>query len=441
MSWGKARGLSGGRGALLPMLMSYAASGGSLVVSSAAQLLTFALLARFLGVHEFSLLVAITAISSIAVHMCGLGAMECLVRRVARDRTLYPVMLGHNIILTAASGLFLIVAGTVILPFFLTLLPDPAENVALISLMLVTNILLVRVIVLAEQICIAHSDFAAANLVVIGFAVARTVAAAVACLLFDVESVASWAVWQFGCHVLVAFACWHALRPRGSPDYRIVREELPLGLYFSVPFILRAVRQNADLLVLSLISAPEIVSSYSVARRMLDSSYLSVEALNRLVYPGSARATAEGLQHAMPRVWRVLGAAIGISVTAAVTVFMLAPVLPFLFGKGYVSLVLFLRILCWAVVPLAIWSVAMEALGASGHHPTRATVMGLGSLLGAALAAAATWYAPPTGTFVSFYVIEISMVIGSWSALLRIVRRDRRRAMEEQLAPGMAHGR
>lgn len=439
MAPGNAKG-SGMRGALLPMLLSYAASGGSLIISSAAQLLTFAILARFLGVHEFSLFVAITAISNIAVHMCGLGAMECLVRRVARDRAIYPDMLGHNLILTAASGVALVVIGAALLPFFFTLSPDPATNAAVITLMLVTNIVLVRMIVLAEQIFIAHSDFASANMVVVGFALARTAAAVLACLVFGVASVASWALWQFACHVLVALACWRALARLGRPRYRIVREELPLGLYFSVPFILRAVRQNADLLVLSLVASAEIVASYSVARRMLESSYLSVEALNRLVYPGSARATAEGLQHAMPRVRKVLVAATLISTAAAVAVFVLAPILPLLFGRDYVSLVSFVRALCWAVIPLAIWAVAAEALGASGHQSTRAAVMGIGSVLGAALAALATWYAPPAGTFVSFYVIEIAMVIAAWSALQRVVRQDRERALAREPRTGMAHG-
>lgn len=412
----------------LPMVMSYLASGGSLVLGSAAQLLTFAILARWLGVHEFSVFVAITAVANIAVHLCGLGAMECLVRRVARDHAIYPQMLGHNVILTVASGAALVLSGAVVLPFFFTLSPDPVTNVAVITLMLVTNILLVRVIVLTEQIFIAHTDFASANKVVVGFAAARTVAAALACIAFGVTSVASWAVWQFLCHVLVALMCMRAIRGLGAPRYRIVREELPQGLYFSIPFILRALRQNADLLVLSLVTTAEVVASYSVARRMLESSYLSVEALNRLIYPGSARATAAGLHHALHRVRRVLAAAIVISLAAAVTVFVLAPVLPYLFGEDYLSLVGFVRSLCWVVVPLAMWSVAVEALGASGAHAARATVMGLGSIAGAGLAAWASWYAPPTGTFLSFYAIEIAMVVASWSVFLHLVRRDRRQA-------------
>ncbi|WEX74929.1 lipopolysaccharide biosynthesis protein [Sinorhizobium numidicum] len=422
----------------LPMVLSYMASSGSLVLGSVAQLLTFSILARWLGVHEFSAFVAITAVANIAVHLCGLGAMESLVRRVARDHAIYPQMLGHNILLTAASGLVLVLIGAGVLPIFFTLSPDPVTNFVVIALMLITNIVLVRIIVLIEQIFIAHSDFSSANKVVVAFAVARTVAAALACIVFGVSTIASWAIWQFVCHVLLAAVCMRAIGGLGEPRYCILREELPQGLYFSIPFILRALRQNADLLVLSLVTTAEIVSSYSVARRMLESSYLSVEALNRLIYPGSARVSAAGLHHALQLVLRVLAAAIVISLAAAVTVFVLAPILPYLFGREYISLVGFVRILCWVVVPLAVWSVAVEALGASGYHAARAAVMGLGSIVGAGLAAWASWYAPPAGTFVSFYLIEIAMVVAAWGVFLRYVRRDRELA-ELDLPAGRAH--
>ena len=195
-------------------------------------------------------------------------------------------------------------------------------------------------------------------------------------------------------------------------------------MYFSIPFILRAIRQNADLLTLSLVTTAEIVASYSVARRILESSYLSVEALNRLMYPGSARAAANGLHKAMDRIRKVLFAATGISLAAATTVFLLAPLLPYLFGHEYLTLVSFVRSLCWVVVPLGMWSIAVEALGAAGYHAARASVMGLGSILGAGLAAWATWYAPPMGTVVSFYVIEIAMVAVAWAVFFRYAKKD-----------------
>src|SRR5437868_13087856 len=95
----KSRALRFGR--LMPMGLSYFASGGSLVMASAAQLITFAILARSLGVEQFGLFAAISAVTTVAVNICGLGATESMVRRVARDHRMYPVMLGHNLILTA----------------------------------------------------------------------------------------------------------------------------------------------------------------------------------------------------------------------------------------------------------------------------------------------------------------------------------------------------
>jgi len=406
-------------------LVAYAASGGSLIISSAAQLITFAVLARSLGVHEFSLFVGITAICSVALHLCGLGAMESLVRRVARDPSTYPTMFGHNLILTAITGVILVAAGAIVLPFLFKLSDNPVLNALLIGAMLVTNIVLVRLIVLTEQTFIGRSEFGTANKVVVGFAVARTIAAVLACLVFGVSTTSEWVIWQFLCHVLVAVVCFRTLLRLGPPEFRIVREEIMNGIYFCVPFILRAARQNVDLMVLSLVSTPEIVSSYSVARRMIESSYLSVEALNRLMYPGSAKASAEGLHHIVERVKRVLIAATAISIAASIAVFIIAPLLPYLFGHDYVSLVSFVRQLSWVVILLAIWSVAVEALGAAGNHAYRGTVMSLGSLFGCAVTAWATWYAPPEGTIISFYVIEFLMVVASWLVLVHAIRKSR----------------
>jgi O-antigen/teichoic acid export membrane protein len=413
--------------ALLPMVMSYAASGTSLIISSVAQLVTFAVLARSLGVHEFSLFVAITAVSNIALHLCGLGATECLVRRVARDHAMYPAMLGHNIILTSISGLLLLVVGAIVLPFFFDVDPDPVANAAMITVMLVTNIVLVRAILFCEQVFIAFSDFATANKGVVGFALVRTAAAVLACLVFNVSTLEGWIAWQFAAHLLFFLACIAAVRRLGVPKYGIVREELRLGLFFSIPFILKAARQNADLLVLSLVASAEIVASYSVARRIIESSYLSVDALNRIVYPGTARASVGGLHHARERVTKIFAIALAISIAAAAAVFVLAPVLPYLFGHEYTSLVTFVRDLCWVLVPVSGWAIAVEALGASGHQGARASVLGVGSLLGVILAAWATWYAPPIGTFVSYYVIETAMAIAAWAVYLRIVRQDGKR--------------
>lgn len=411
---------------LLPLGLSYLASGGSLMVSSAAQLLTFAILARALGVEEFSLFIAVTAVTAVAIQICGLGAQEALVRRVARERHLYPVFLGHNLLLSGISGALLMLLGLLILPVLLPLSPEPAINLGLFALLLGANIVLARIVLLAEQIFIAHSNFAAANRNVVLFALGRLAAAVLACLVFGADTLAEWIIWSFGAHVVIALFSVRSVLPLGLPHFAVRWEEVKNGLLFSTPFILRALRQNVDLLLLTALTSAEIVASYALARRIIDSGFLSVEALNRLLYPGSAAATRSGLHLAMPRFGKMLGAVIVIALCAAIVIIAAAPLLPVLFGAEYVSLRGFAQVLAPTIVLMAIWVTAQEALGSSGHHVHRAALFNGTVILGGALVALATWAYGVNGTFIATYATEFATGLASWFVLLRLADRDRR---------------
>lgn len=365
------------------------------------------------------------AVTSIATFICGLGGAECLVRRVAQNRAIYPAMLGHNLILIGVTGVILVAAGMLILPLWLSSSPEFAGNLLGLFLLLVTNIILVRFILLVEQIYIAHADFVSANLSVVGFALARMIAAAVACVIFGVSTVFGWAYWQFGVHLLVAAIYALFLRRIGRPQYTIVRNELRLGVMFASQFVFRAMRQNADLLLLGTLMPPSIVGSYGVARRIIDSSTLTVEAMNRLVYPHLARASSNGIHYALPITMRLLGAAFAIGVLTSLAIFIIAPYLPHLFGNEYDTLVSFCRTLCWIVLFVALWSIAVDLLGAASKHSYRTAVLNTGNILGAPFLALATWYAPITGTFAAIYIIEIGIVLAAWGCVIYLVRQER----------------
>lgn len=411
----------------LPSLLSYMASSGSLIMASAAQLVTFAILARFLGASEFGMFITIMAVTSIAVHLCGMGAAECLLRRVAQDKAIYPALLGHNLILIGASGSLLIIAGMLILPYWVSFSTDPLTNQISLFLFLVTNIVLLRLILLVEAIYIGHSNFKAANLSIVGFAFARTLAAILACIAFGVNTISGWAWWQFICHLLVAALYWLWLMRFGKPQFRLVREELKLGLFFATPFIFRAIRQNIDLLLLGLLLSPAVIGSYGVARRIVDSSYLNIDAMGRLLYPRYAKMSANGIDKAWPLAKKTALVALGIALFTAVFIYFLAPFLPIIFGSEYQSMIYFTQVLCWIIVFYALWSVAVEVMGAAGEHGYRAAILNVANILGAPVLALATWLMPPTGTFISIYLIEFSIALFAWFFLYKLVRQAEQR--------------
>ncbi|MEI5664935.1 lipopolysaccharide biosynthesis protein [Bosea sp. CCNWLW174] len=411
-----------------PTLVGYVLSGGSLASAALSQLVTFAILARALGPAEFGLFVQISAVTAIAVQICGLGASDCLLRRVSRDPASYPGLLGHNLLLIGLSGAALVAGGVAGMSSWARLGSGPSVDMPTLALLFLGNVVLVRLILLVETVFLGLGQIQAANRAVIGFAAARMVTAALACLLFKVSSLSDWALWQCGGNLLYALvgAIW--LSPLGRPRLAILREELRAGLLFASQFAARAIRSNVDLLIIGLFTPIETVGSYGVARRIMDASYLAIDALNRLLYPRLARESRDGLHLALPTARRALLAALALGVTTALTLFVLAPWLPALFGRDYRDLPFFLRCLCGTIILVGAWAAAVDLLGASGRQDARAWILNSANLAGSVVIAVATWLAAPIGTFVALYVIEVAIVIAAWLVLLRLARKNRLQA-------------
>ncbi|WP_306223476.1 lipopolysaccharide biosynthesis protein [Bosea beijingensis] len=413
-----------------PALVSYLMSSGALASAGLSQLVTFAILARALGPIEFGLFVQISAVVSIAVQLCGLGASDCLLRRVSREPGSYPALLGHNLSLIGLTGAVLVVAGTAALSGWLRLSSGPSVETATLVLLLSGNVVVVRVILLVETAFLGLGRFHQANRAVVGFALARMTTAALACLAFGISTLSEWALWQSAGNLLYAAigAAW--LRPLGRPRFAILREELKPGLLFSSQFVMRAVRANVDLLVIGLFAPLATVGSYGVARRIVDSSYLAIDALNRLLYPRLARESRDGLHLALPLAQRALVAALALGLTTCLALFVLAPELPAVFGRQYEELSFFVRCLSGTVVLVGAWAAAVDLLGASGRQDVRAWILNGANLLGSAVIVVATWLAAPLGTFIALYLVEGAIVMAAWRALLRLARRSRLQAAE-----------
>ena len=414
---------------IVPMALSYIGSGGSLIFSSIAQLVTFAVLARYLGADEFALYVTITAFTNVAVQLCGLGTQEPLTRRVAQNPADHARMMGHSLIMTAGTGAVLLVVGLVALPLLVPVSPDWFVNIGAIALLLISTVLILRFISLATAAYIGRSAFAVANTLEVAFGLLRMAAALVGCLAFGVATVAEWAVWFFAAHVLAGLAAAWLIWRLGRPRFELVRDEVRTGILFSTQFVLRAVRQNTDVVVLGLFTSPEIVASYGVARRVLDSSFLSIEALNRLIYPGSAVLLMSGFHGAARRMLKVFLAGGSIAIAVSLVVYLLAPLMPLLFGKEYTSLVAFTQVICWVLLPVALAAIALEVFGAAGRQEVRAAIYNGQNIVATALGGAAAALAGAAGAFGSLYVVEITGALVATTVLYRFVAADRDRAL------------
>jgi O-antigen/teichoic acid export membrane protein len=141
---------------------------------------------------------------------------------------------------------------------------------------------------------------------------------------------------------------------------------------------------------------------------------MAIDALNRLVYPRLAVASMAGIHHAFRLTIRILGVALALGFIAAIVIYISASFMPLIFGPEYVSLPHFLRIMAWLIVFVAVWSIAVDLLGAAGQHSSRAWVLNLSNGIGAILIGVAAWIWPPYGIFIAGYMIEASIVLAAW---------------------------
>lgn len=414
-----------GFSSMLSKILAYLTSTGSLLIGIGAQFVGFIVLARYLGAEQFGHLMVITAATAVALSVCGLGTDEVMVRRCAREPHLYPTLLGHGLILVGISGVFLSAAVILILHFFVQILSNPLQNILVLSIFAVSNIVLARLVTLAEFIFIGLRRLMNANLVVSSFASARALTALIACLVFNVDRLESWAYWHGAIHVGGAFACWIALKQFGAPQWRVLKDEIWRGIHSCTMQLINNLRQNIDRLVLSTIVSPTIVGAYSVASSMVQYSSVTLLSFSRLYYPMFSIAGQKGISATYKLAVGNFLVIVGLGVMNSIGLLVISPFLPRLFGQEFTISSHYLTILCWLPILVGVQNIAYDALGAADKHGIRARFYNATAIIGVGLIALLSYLFGVNGAFVGLYLSLVVICIAMW-IILRVLAQSER---------------
>jgi O-antigen/teichoic acid export membrane protein len=411
----------------LPVIRLYLSSTGLLMAGVALQSVGFIILARWLGSEQFGHLSLIAAATNLGGSWCGLGAMDTIRRRGSREPSLYPDLLGHAVILLTASGAVLTAVMTAAIALWTPIVSDPVQNFVIIALLVSSNMVLFMWITLTEVILLTHSQFTRASLFNFSFGLARTLTAILACVVFGVDSLGTWAWWNFAAFVVVSLACVWLLYPYGAPRWRVLWDEIPLGMTFGISGTMAALRQNVDLLALSAVASPQLLGAYGVTRRVLGIALVTGASLDRLLFNKFAIAGKSGPAATLALAKKWILPAIGLTTLTSAAIFVLAPVLPLLFGDGFRDVVWIIRVLCWTLVLTAIQFIAFDAINAADQHRVRVVVTTVVGLAGAVLMVGISLVVGIAGIFVAVYVTEISVAAALWATLKVLSDRQKRR--------------
>jgi O-antigen/teichoic acid export membrane protein len=404
----------------------YVASTASMAVGLIAHTLGFIVLARALGAAQFGLLAIITAVANFGLLWCGLGSGELMRRRVARDRSAYPEVLGHTIIVVAATTLSIGTVLSIGLAATIEVADSFAANLAIMLMFVVSNMGMFAWISMSEQILLAHGQVGRANLVNVSSGVGRATAAVVACYGWGVHDLHDWVWWHFGFYLVTCIGCTFAIAAHGRPRMGILWRDLGRGLTITAAGLFTFLRRNADVLVLGAVVSPAVVGVYSVARRIVGTADVVSASLDRLVYSNLALAGASGSAATLRLALRYAGIASLLCAVTSVAVYVAAPWVPLIFGAQYAEAVGITQFLAWLLILTSLHNLASDALNAAEQHEMRLAAETAAGLTATALMVALTLLYALNGMLVSIYLSGVLSVGALWSMLIWLARRPGR---------------
>jgi O-antigen/teichoic acid export membrane protein len=423
--------------AALPNVLLYITSTGSLLIGQAAQFLGFIVLARYLGAEQFGGLMLITAATSIALSISGLGTEEVMLRRSVQEPMIYARLLGHSLIVVACSGLILTLFVTAYLKLQTQAIAIEALSTRTLLIFSFSNIVLAAWIILAEVIFLAQSQFMYANFINSGFAILRSLTAILACVFFGVDRLEVWAFWHGGVYVMASIACIAILRRYGGAEWCVSREEIWRGIHVATMQLITALRQNVDRLVLSSVVTAATLGAYSVAANIVKFSLVMPLSFSRLFYPKLVRAGLNGVPATLRLATTYLPVILSIGVATSIGLFIISPLLPLLFGPEYQSSSYYLMILCWLPILIAAQNIAYDALGAAEQHGVRSLVYNSTGVAGVGLVVVLTHLYGIKGTLFSLFLVQAVLSASTWLLLIALGRKNVKAVMNPATDPDL----
>ena len=329
----------------------------------------FVILARLLGAVEYGIFAGAFAFTNIAAQYSALGTGTVLMRYVAGDRNKLAVYWGNILLVTLGVGGLLVV----VLHFVARFVLNPA-SAALVVFAAIANCVAAqlttetgRVFQTFEQMRIT----AALNLLT-NFL--RTMAAVGMLVLLHHSSAWQWAlasmiVSALSASVALTLVTTHFGKPEFLPRL-FVRHGLE-GLGYSFASSTASVYNDIDKTMLSHYGMNLATGIYTMAYRVIDIATIPISAIRDAAMPRLFKRGNESLAEAAELSYQLLKRALPISAVIGVGIFLTAPLIPHILGKGFAESAIALRWLCIIPIFRSVHQMTGSALLGSGLQKYR----------------------------------------------------------------------
>jgi O-antigen/teichoic acid export membrane protein len=304
----------------------------------------FVLIARLLGVLQYGVVVGAIALVNMVTNYSRLGSSVVFIRHVSADRTQFAVYWGNILLVTAGMSSFLIV----VLHFAARHLIAPA-SAALIIPTAIASCLCEQLTVGAGQVFQTFEKMSITATLNLLTSLARTLTAGAMLFVLHRATALEWVIASAVVSAMAAIAAVSMVTIKfGTPKIipRLFLKRGAEGAEYAISASADTAYNDLDKTMLSHYGMSAANGIYSMAYRVVDLATMPISSIQMASEPRLFQLGAISLEGAATFGRRLLKRGLLTSAIAAVGMFLLAPLIPLLVGKGFTESVSALRWLC-----------------------------------------------------------------------------------------------
>ena len=385
------------------------------------RLIYFIVLARLLGVVQYGVIVGAFALVNLVSPYCQLGMGTLLLRYVSADRSRFPFFWGNVLLVTFATSGLIIVLLSLIAPRIL----DPASAAVIVATG-VAMCLCEQLTVSATQVFQAFQEMRMMAVLNQLTSVLRTVTALGMWMIMHRATASEWCLALVGSSALSTIIAITAVsirfgRPAFSP--RLVLKHGAEGIEYAFACSTTSAYNDLDKTMLSHYGMNAANGIYSMAYRIIDMATTPIAAIQLAAEPRLFQLAASGIDKVVALGQRLLKRGVLVSSLVAVAMFIAAPAIPFVVGKGFGEGVLALRWLCLIPVFRSIHGITGSVLTCTGQQRYRTVTQVMAVALNFGLN---LWLIPRYGWRGAAYAslaTDAALAVMNWTSLA-VVRKQ-----------------
>lgn len=387
------------------------------------QVAYFVALARLIGATEYGMFVGAFAFAGLVSQYASLGSGTVLLQYVAGDSAAFPRYWG-NVLLSCLSTSAVLITG---LYFIAPRLLSPS-TAKLVIFAAISNCLFAPLTEQTARVFQCFEKMKITALLNLLTNLMRTVT--VFCMLWYMHHATAleWAIaTTIVSGIAAVIAVCMVMKLYGRPEFApklLVRHGLE-GFGYSFASSTMSVYNDVDKTMLSHYGMNYANGIYSMAYRVIDMATIPIYSVREAVLPRLFSHGRSGIHEAFSMSMRLLKRVFPLSVLIAIILFIAAPLIPHIAGKGFSESILALRWLCLIPVLRSIHIMIGSVLTGAGlqHYRTAAQIVAAAFNLAANL-----WFIPRFGWHGAAWtslMTDAALCLLTWGVLFFIAFRHK----------------